>query len=33
MFSIILLEHFLGFSGGDGYVYPVIADAVSFLND
>lgn len=28
MFSIILLEHFLGFSGSDGYVYPVIGDAV-----
>lgn len=27
MFSIILLEHFLGFSGSDGYVYPVIGDA------
>ena len=27
MFSIILLEHFLGFSS-DGYVYPVIGDAV-----
>ena len=27
MFSIILLEHFLGFSGNDGYVYPVIGDA------
>lgn len=26
MFSIILLEHFLGFSS-DGYVYPVIGDA------
>lgn len=28
MFSIILLEHFLGFSGSDGYVYPIIGDAV-----
>ena len=28
MFSIILLEHFLGFSGSDGYVYPVIGDAI-----
>ena len=27
MFSVILLEHFLGFSGSDGYVYPVIGDA------
>lgn len=26
MFSVILLEHFLGFSS-DGYVYPVIGDA------
>ena len=27
MFSIILFEHFLGFSGSDGYVYPIIGNA------
>ena len=27
MFSIILLEHFLGFSGSRGYVYPCISES------